>query len=598
MTQIFSILYFYVATAASPIMNPLTMEAIVTVLLLAINAVIICVLLGFFVRELFGVRQTCLEKRSNVFAVASADQTTAALTTAGGATFAHQRWCHPNGVAVAAAPKPSHDGIWKWVDNDGGMSASIEYPKLLLLIESVDGMRPGADFHLVDKKSGRYSAVQTKLRDVGGCVCESVKKTDEEGRVVVEGDVELAVVQHDHPHARHRAEDDGVAVGGDVPPAGGDAPAAAALLASERTVAELQAALQERDAALQERDAIILGNDVEITQLRAEIEHLKQAQPGGVMELWVAAKDAAPVPATVIVAHASANDAFESDTPSVHETQLVAQAGVIDAIDSDSESELDDAATARCVEMKDNPLHTKRNAIDDAAEGATTSVEMNINPLHGTRSAIAEPRLPKRPSGRVKTGRRRKLGSHLRGSLLHLESTGHISGIVARNSMKFRLEGATQRAGAAAEARSSSIQEVSSSTAALGIDGAAAIDCDEECWYYTDTDDATIKSGPYALVQLKTWRDAGHFSNEQYAVQKEDGDACVLLELLHVAGLEQDAWYYDDQELHVQGPYRIATFQKWLTLGHFHLTNTVRRGRNGAPVPLSAALASGVGASV
>ena len=290
-TQIVSILYFYVATAAVPSMNAFTIETTVTFLLLGINAVIICVLLGFFGIELFGLRQVCLEKRSHVFAVASEDRTTAALVNYGwGGGSSDLRWCHPNGVAVSAAPRPSRDGIWKWVDTDGVMSTSMEHPKLLLLIKSVDVLRPGADFHWVSKKSDRFSAVQTKPHDVGGYVCGGAKKTEEEGRVVVEGDVELAVLQHDNALARRRAADDGVVAVGDDVPAGGDAPAAAALLAAGPTVAELQASLQERDAALLEKDA-------ENTQLRAEIEHLKQVQPGAVVEVGVAAKAAVQHPA-------------------------------------------------------------------------------------------------------------------------------------------------------------------------------------------------------------------------------------------------------------------------------------------------------------
>ena len=290
-TQIFSILYFYVVTAAEPITNPFTIEIIVTTLLFGINAIMICVLLGFFIRELFGLRQMWLEKRSRVFAVASADRTTAALANYGwGGGSSDLRWCHPNGVAVSIAPTASHVGIWKWIDTDGVVSVSMEHPKLLILIKSIDALNPGDEFHWVGKKSARISASQTKPHDVGGYVCGGVKKADEEDRrVAVDGDVELAVVQHDNALARRRAADDGVvAVGDDVPP-GVDAPAAAALLAAERTqgttVAELQAALQERDAALQEKEA-------ENTQLKAEIEALRMQTRGAVVDLQVVAADA------------------------------------------------------------------------------------------------------------------------------------------------------------------------------------------------------------------------------------------------------------------------------------------------------------------
>jgi hypothetical protein len=136
--------------------------------------------------------------------------------------------------------------------------------------------------------------VHTTPQDVGGYVCGGAKKKkEEEDRVVVEGDVELAVVRRENAHARHRADDDGVAVGGAVLP-GGDAPAAAAaLLAAERTtVAELQAALQERDGIIQERVGIIQERDAEITQLKAENEALRMQPRGAVVDLQVVAADA------------------------------------------------------------------------------------------------------------------------------------------------------------------------------------------------------------------------------------------------------------------------------------------------------------------
>ena len=57
-------------------------------------------------------------------------------------------------------------------------------------------------------------------------MCGGVKKEDEEDRrVAVEGDVELAVVQHDNALARRRAADGGVVAVGNGAPPGGDAPA-------------------------------------------------------------------------------------------------------------------------------------------------------------------------------------------------------------------------------------------------------------------------------------------------------------------------------------------------------------------------------------
>jgi hypothetical protein len=227
----------------------------------------------FFAIETAGLRQECNEKRSDVYAVASAEQTEATLAAAAGAGSEDEGWCHPNGMVVSTPPKRSTDGIWTWTDEEGVATVGMNEPKLLLRVMSLDQLRPHTEFYWVGKKSGRFSDVQTKPHDVGGYVCGGAKKknTEEEGRFVVEGDVELAVVRRENAHARHRVGDDGVAVDRAVLP-GGDTPAAAAaLLAAERTVAELQAAL---------------------TQLKAENEALRMQPRGAVMDLQVVAADA------------------------------------------------------------------------------------------------------------------------------------------------------------------------------------------------------------------------------------------------------------------------------------------------------------------
>ena len=228
----------------------------------------------FFAIETAGLRQECNEKRSDVYAVASAEQTEATLAAAAGAGSEDEGWCHPNGMVVSTPPKRSTDGIWTWTDEEGVATVAMDAPKLLLRVKSISELRPHTLFHWVGKKSRRFSDVQTKPKDVGGYVCGDAKKTDDEGRFVVEGDVELAVVLHDNALARRRAEDDGVAVGGDVS-LGGDA----------TTLAELQAELQERDVALQ-------GKEAENAQLKAEIDALRMQPRGAVVDLQVVAADA------------------------------------------------------------------------------------------------------------------------------------------------------------------------------------------------------------------------------------------------------------------------------------------------------------------
>ena len=286
--SIFSSASTDVATSKEPFGDPQTIEIAVTTLLIVVNALVIVILFAFFGVELIGLRRTCYEKERDVFAVASSEQTRTALAGTGVSTDG-QRWCHPNGVAIAAAPTSATDTIWTWVDAEGTASASMDPPTLLLPVESFAMLPSGATFHWVHKKNGHFSAMQTKPRDVGGWVCGGGATRDGD-RDVVEGDIEMAV-QHDNVHARHHDA------------AGGGA-AARALVADEPdTVAELQAALQEsetalqekdaalleKDAALLEKDAALLEKDAENAQLKEENEALRMQSSGAVVDLVVAA---------------------------------------------------------------------------------------------------------------------------------------------------------------------------------------------------------------------------------------------------------------------------------------------------------------------
>ena len=318
-----------VATSNEPFGDPQTIEIAVTTLLIIVNAIIILILFSFFGSELIGLRQKSYEKERDVFAVASAVQTRAQLTGRGMRTHG-QRWCHPNGVAISAAPTSITDTVWMWIDAEGAASASMEPPTLILPVDSFALLPSGATFHWVHKKSGHFSATETKPHDVGGWVCGGGATQDDDRVVVqgrVQGDIEMAIQHVDDADADHRdaaADDAGGAVpadadalagaGGDgaladagAPPGGAGALAAPALLAGEQgTVAELQAllrerdaALQERDVALQERDAALQESEAENAQLKEEIEALRMQTSGAVVHLVVAADGPDAASATV-----------------------------------------------------------------------------------------------------------------------------------------------------------------------------------------------------------------------------------------------------------------------------------------------------------
>ena len=201
---------------------------------------------GFFASELTGLRQTCYAKRCDVYAVAGEEQTRAALrrAAAGGACPEDERWCHPSGVVVSTPPESNAGGseVWTWFDAEGVVTASIGDPTLLLLVKSLEQLRPRAAFHWVEKKSGRFSAMQRSPRDVGGWVWRRVQT---EELCTEAGVVELVMRHNAHAHRREATVSNALL--------GGGAGAAA----------ELEAALQERDAALRET-----------AQLKVEIEAL------------------------------------------------------------------------------------------------------------------------------------------------------------------------------------------------------------------------------------------------------------------------------------------------------------------------------------
>ena len=118
-----------------------------------------------------------------------------------------QRWCHPNGVAISAAPTSITDTVWMWIDAEGAASASMEPPTLILPVDSFALLPSGATFHWVHKKSGHFSATETKPHDVGGWVCGGGATQDDDRVVVqgrVEGDIEMAMRHVDDADADHR----------------------------------------------------------------------------------------------------------------------------------------------------------------------------------------------------------------------------------------------------------------------------------------------------------------------------------------------------------------------------------------------------------
>ena len=197
--QIFSIFYFYVAAAAAPFADPVLIESVVTVMLFLVSAIVILIFLGFLFSENIRLRKTCAAKRSDVFAVASAEQTRVTLAAvapdAGG-----NLWCHPNGVAVQIPPKLVDGVLWIWPEQEGiAVAVSTTDVELLLRVQNVKVLPSGSKFRLVDKTSRTFSEIQTIAQDVGGVLCCCGKAAAADRVDAVGRGVAMQVVNQQNP---------------------------------------------------------------------------------------------------------------------------------------------------------------------------------------------------------------------------------------------------------------------------------------------------------------------------------------------------------------------------------------------------------------
>ena len=201
-TQILSIIYFYVAVAASPFADPDVIEVLVTTLLFIFNALVLLILFGFFVTETIGLREKLKERRSKVVKVASEDEMKAAAVA--GIVVASQWWHHPSGTAVRLPPK-LHKNLpgaaastdleeWMWRDTAHGNVMSDESPELLLIVDAgIDALETGDCYRLMDVKTQKLHELQTKLVDVGGRSCWPREASALDARQRAAGDAAAAI---------------------------------------------------------------------------------------------------------------------------------------------------------------------------------------------------------------------------------------------------------------------------------------------------------------------------------------------------------------------------------------------------------------------
>jgi len=120
-------------------------------------------------------------------------------------------------------------------------------------------------------------------------------------------------------------------------------------------------------------------------------------------------------------------------------------------------------------------------------------------------------------------------------------------------------------------------------------------------WYYDDHDE-TERHGPFPLEVLMGWRDSEHLENDLVITREQkDNTSIALLEALFDAGLDNDAWFYDDVDSDVEharhGPYSLANIKAWVEEGYFGEHDLIRRGREGEAVGVSTVVEEGGGSA-
>ena len=182
-TQILSILYFYVESAPRPFMEKETLEIAVTAGLFTANAVSVLAFALTIVELNVGVVKQWRAKRWRLMRVVLAEGGKDAVVTRG-EDEAPVMWRHPSlGIAVAVAPhgwqhaaSHGHRSVWLWgwghaANGKGGLCTAAT-PEMLESIASVAELVPGDRFCYMHPKTRALTGLEVRYVGVGGC-CSS-----------------------------------------------------------------------------------------------------------------------------------------------------------------------------------------------------------------------------------------------------------------------------------------------------------------------------------------------------------------------------------------------------------------------------------------
>ena len=191
-TQILSIIYFYVETASYPIIERSVLEAWVTFGLFAMNAIVLVVFFVFFAAETASARQAWIEKRWTMVRIVE-DPDEIEQAVARGTSAAGEFFVHPTKVAVEMPPEPiltlgvgdddGGDAGWLW-RKPFAASPHGNFPELIRVVKPdavKAGLSVGARYRYMHPKTHKLSEPLVTLQDVGDGPCCAGKSDEEEG---------------------------------------------------------------------------------------------------------------------------------------------------------------------------------------------------------------------------------------------------------------------------------------------------------------------------------------------------------------------------------------------------------------------------------
>ena len=195
-TQILSIVYFYVENASYSTIDRSTLESLVTFGLFAMNAFVLVVFFVFFAAEMASARQARIEKEWTMMLIVE-DPDEIEQAVARGTSAAGEFWAHPTQVAVEMPPEPiltlakrlgvgdddTSDAGWLW-RKPFAASPHGTFPQLIRVVkrkkgfDAKAGLPVGARYRYMHPKTHKLSEPLVTLRDVGDGPCCAGKSSD------------------------------------------------------------------------------------------------------------------------------------------------------------------------------------------------------------------------------------------------------------------------------------------------------------------------------------------------------------------------------------------------------------------------------------